>query len=206
MTINYYNIIILILEVKKMKLLINYDFFNAIDDVKQPLGPIKVIRAHKYKYIFNLPMFLAAGSICGNDVKATLAASVFSYSFILSTDCLMDYFAMKILHSDVDMYADKASKRLMKLASMLKDINVRTNYDMLLQSELYERKYKVHLNDKKIPLLMEEKYVLVPSYNFSGEETETSILQEHNVGTSDYILSVGEPQKQYRRSLVKMNG
>ena len=52
---------------------------------------------------------------------------------------------------------------------------------------------------------MEKKYILVPSYNYGGEEIETSIMQEHIVESDDYILSVEEPDTQYKRVLVPNN-
>ena len=85
---------------------------------------------------------------------------------------------------------------------MFDNINVKTNYEMLLKSELYEQKYKIELNDDILLSIKEEKYIYVPSYGFDGQEKETSILQEHNLGTQSYMLSVGEPEKQYRRVLV----
>ena len=80
-------------------------------------------------------------------------------------------------------------------------INVKTNYDMLLESELYEKKYKVEKTDSLFAI-KEEKYIYVPSYGFDGKEKDTSILQEHDIGSGIYALSVGEPEKQYRRVLV----
>ncbi len=34
-----------------MKLVINYDFFNAIRDVNEPLTPMKIVRTHKITYV-----------------------------------------------------------------------------------------------------------------------------------------------------------
>ena len=73
---------------------------------------------------------------------------------------------------------------------------------MLLQSEVYDKRIKIDLNESKIPLLMQEKYVFVPAYGFDGKEKEVSLLQEHEIGSRTYVLSVGEPEKQYRRVLV----
>ena len=89
----------------------------------------------------------------------------------------------------------KIKNNLKKLVSKLNDINIATDYDLLKQSELYERKYKIEFNESKIPIIMENKYVLVPSYNYKGDVKDTSILQEHFVGSKDYILSVGSPSK-----------
>ena len=103
----------------------------------------------------------------------------------------------------MDIYAYKSSNKLKKIVSQLKDINVSTEYNMLLNSELYEKTNKIEFDENKKPFLMQEKYIYVPSYGFNGKEKETSILQEHEIGTKEYFLSVGEPEKQYKRVLIK---
>ena len=188
-----------------MKLLTNFDLIDAINDVNQPLGPMKVIRGNKVKYILDMPLFLSAGLIFQTDIEHTILAASIAYGLTFSTDWLIDYIATKALHSDKDIYADNAKKKLMILSSLLKEINVKTNYDMLLESELYQKKYKMQFNENKFPLLLEEKYILVPSYSFSGEVTDTSILQEHIKGSNRYALLVGESCKTYRRILVNNN-
>ena len=40
-----------------MKLVINYDFFNAIKDVNEPYGVLKVIRNNKDRYMLRLPLW-----------------------------------------------------------------------------------------------------------------------------------------------------
>ena len=98
----------------------------------------------------------------------------------------------------IDTYATKAMNRLKKLVGELDSINVKTSYDLLLDSELYEKNYRIEFDDNKIPFLLEEKYILVPSYSYNGEVRDTSILQEHEVGTENYVLSVQEPVKKYK--------
>ena len=103
------------------------------------------------------------------------------------------------------MFADKSADELKRLVPKLKELNVSTNYDLLLKSELYEKKYKIEFNESKIPSLMQEKYILVPSYSFSGEVLDTSIKQEHEVGTKRYVLSIGEPEKRYKMAFSNAN-
>ncbi len=102
-----------------------------------------------------------------------------------------------------DMKAFVSEQNLLELVGQLTEINVKTNYDMLLKSELYEKEYKFEHNEKTLLALTEKKYIYVPTYGFDGKEQTTSILQEHDIGTRDYTLSVGEPDKQYRLVLAK---
>ena len=43
---------------------------------------------------------------------------------------------------------------------------------------------------------MIKKYISLPSYNYNGEITETLILQEHVIGSKEYILSINKPHTQ----------
>ena len=45
---------------------------------------------------------------------------------------------------------------------------------------------------------MESKYILVPTYDFNNNIKNTSILQEHIVGTDKYVLSIGSPKKELK--------
>ena len=175
-----------------MKLVINYDFFNAIKDVKEPYGVLKVVRNNSGKYIRRLPIWGTLNYIVFQNMYDTLGALMCQYMLIFGSDLLVD----KAI--GIDTYATKAMNRLKKLVGELDNINVKTSYDLLLDSELYEKNYRIEFNDSKIPFLLEEKYILVPSYSYSGEVRDTSILQEHEVGTENYVLSVQEPVKKYK--------
>lgn len=184
-----------------MKLVINYDFFNAVRNVNEPLTPMKIVRNHKIKYSMLAPIYLVLGSLDGLSPEYITQRLVFWYGFYMTTDYMFDLFAKKKL-DNTDIYAYRSSLELKKLPKMLGDINVKTTYDMILQSELYEKRYKIEKNSNKTFSLVEKKYIYVPSYGFDGQEKETSILQEHDIGSVIYTLSVGEPEKQYRRVLV----
>ena len=181
-----------------MKLLINYDFFNAIRNVNEPLTPMKIVR-NEIKYALITPLWIADGFIGDHNALNKL---LLWYGIYMAIDLYYQSNYKKKYSDGLDSYAYEASTKLKKLSAMLDDINVKTNYEMLLKSELYERKIKVESSDEKLLSLKEEKYIYVPSYGFDGQEKETSILQEHDIGSKTYMLSVGEPAKQYRRVLV----
>ena len=176
-----------------MKLVINYDFIDKIKDVNENYGIMKIVRNRKRYLVFNLTPFCIAIDlpICLFGKESALIvfiSQVISYFMI-------EYFAYKQLG---DFYKDMAINKLKKLVTLLKDINVDTSYDLLLDSEVYDKKYKIHLNEDKIPEVIESKYILVPTYNYYGEIKETSVLQEHVVGSNNYILSIGSPEKKLK--------
>ncbi len=186
-----------------MKLIINYDFFNAIRSVNEPTTPLKIIRNEPKYYMvpsFLIPIAYIAGVPSEDFVRSMISL----YGFYLGVDLIFGQVYKNYLGED--KYSLRANRNLIKLPGLLSNINVKTNYDMLLKSELYERRFKIESNDTGIIPIKEEKYIYVPSYGFDGQEKETSILQEHNIGSSSYVLSVEEPEKRYRRVLVNNMG
>lgn len=183
-----------------MKLVINYDFFNAVRNVNEPLTPMKIVRNDE-KYLGVAPAIWGVGYLFGANWEYIARQFIIVYGIYMTTDLIMDSLFKK-LNNNVDFYAQIAIPKLKKLSKMLGDINIKTTYDMLLQAELYEKQYKIEKNSDKSIALNEKKYIYIPSYGFDGKEKDTSILQEHDIGTGIYTLSVGEPEKQYRRVLV----
>ena len=94
-----------------------------------------------------------------------------------------------------DHYKEDSSNNLKRLVSILKELNVDTTYELLKKSECYHKIYNLKLNEKKIPQIIESKYILLPSYDYKGDITNTSLLQEHVVGSKTYVLSLGKPSK-----------
>ena len=185
-----------------MKIVINYDFFKAINDVNHPLTPLKVIK-NEPKYPIVTAILAVGNYAAGSSFTYTLERILFWYSIYLINDFV---FMARYQHNfGVDKYVLEASRNLQKLPDLLDAINVKTNYNMLLKSELYERRFKLESNDSDFCPIKEEKYIYVPSFGFDGREKETSILQEHNIGSREYHLSVEEPEKRYRRVLINNN-
>ena len=190
-----------------MKLLINYDFFNAVRNVNEKIHPLKIIKNEKTKYAIMLPIYLSIGlikpqhrEINPSDIIMPLLSG---YSTLISLDLISQMITQTFSPSHMDLYGEKSSQALKELAILLETINVSTNYDMLLASELYYKKTSIEPSESTFPVLKSEKYIYVPSYGFDGEEKTTSILQEHIIGTKDYELSIEEPDREYRRVLAK---
>lgn len=180
-----------------MKLVINYDLIDAIKNVKEPYGVLKVVRNNRHGYIARMPLWGLFDYVYFRDIQNTLAALMFQYMLIMGSDMLIDK------SMGIDYYATMSTKNLKTLIAELETINVMTNYNLLLQARLYDKAYKFTFNKDKTPIIMQEKYIDVPSYNYDGNLKDTSILQEHMIGSSSYVLSVGEPIKKYSRVLVR---
>ena len=185
-----------------MKIMINYDVINAIMDVNEDYNIMKLVRNHKRQWVrYNYPLYLAIDIACSRGKPEVVAEWLLIQTGLL---ILPEHVANKITKTDI--YKVRAEDRLKKLVPKLQDINVSTSYDKILQSELYEKRYHFEFNRGRLPQLLEEKYILVPSYDpYSSDhqDRDVSILQEHVVGSKEYSLSVGSPSKQYRLSLAR---
>ena len=82
-------------------------------------------------------------------------------------------------------------------------MNIDTSFDLIKESSCESKIYNIKFNKKKIPQLIECKYILVPSYNYQGDVVETGIMQEHVVGSSLYTLLHGSPQKKLKLAYSK---
>ena len=173
-----------------MKILINYDMIDYVKNVNTPLGPLKVVRDNKKRWVkFNLPLYAAFDYLVLKDIKTTIAFLPIQFASVAVAQ------AMLHKYMGVDAIANKSEYYLKQLITKLKDINIETDYDLIKKSSLDGRKYNIRINENKLPELVESKYILVPSYNYNGQVKESSLLQEHVVGSNNYVLSSESKQK-----------
>ena len=183
-----------------MKLIINYDFIEAIYNAKEKFSLSKSWHNNLPHNLWFIPFAVGLSAINGSDAYTTVQLTTMGFGLISSADILTDAIVYKFTGDDT--YEMKARRLLKELVVKLEDLNIRTDYDSLLQSELYEKHYKVDVNDGFLPKILEEKYVLVPGRFFRGEMEDISVLQEHVVGSKEYVLSLGSPSKKTSRRLA----
>lgn len=99
---------------------------------------------------------------------------------------------------------DLARSELNYLTMCLKNLNIETNIDLLLNAKVYNEKYQLKKDEKKG--IIRTRYINIPKYNYKKEQVITSIKEEHLLTTKEYLLSVGEPEKKdevvYTKKLV----
>lgn len=180
-----------------MKILINYDFLNAVKNVNENYTPFKVIRNSKEEWMkFNLPIFTGFNLIITNfDVKRTI--SILSLQFITITACNYAIYSA----TKPDVFSIKSELALRELVRKFDDINFKTSFELLKESEQYDKKYDIRINENKLPEMIQSKYILVPYQDSLGNINKASLLQEHVMGSKDYVLSLGSPKKVYKAAL-----
>lgn len=173
-----------------MKLIINYDLIDSIRNVNEPLSPLKVARNSKRNIASIVPIWF-----CINSISYTIPENIGWLICQSSVYIGLEFHYRKCCG---DKYFLGSSNNLRKLSSQLQYLNISTSFNLLLESKVLDKKYKVEFNKNSLPHIAENKYILVPTYNYNGDIKDTSILQEHVVGTKEYVLSLGSPKKEFK--------
>ena len=181
-----------------MNIIINYDLLEEIRNAKEHLSPWKLMRCKRKKFCFYyvpaitlLNSFLVDGSVLP--------------SLICSLGLVSIYETLPEMLSKSDAYRERAYRRLPRLARQMNDNNVKTSEELLLRSCLDAKEYHFYWNENKLPAILEQKYILVPTYSDDGEK-DMPIVQEHTIGTNRYVLSIGRYNRGKRLSLAHNNG
>ena len=91
---------------------------------------------------------------------------------------------------------------MLYLIQKLKSLNIQTTVEMLKEAEVTKTNYKLMINENKLPVIKQNKYILIPTYSEYKIDSKVSLLQEHTLGSKKFILSIGEPQKKLTKKLA----
>lgn len=175
-----------------MNLMVDFDAYNAIKDVQEKYTVTKVSRNNN-RLLCKLTSIATLLSLATFDGDYFIKFAVLTFVIVFSTFSLNMLFYL--LYGD--LYKEDSKRNLERLVLLLNTVNVNTSYDLLEESECYYRKYKFKFNKDKILQVLESKYILVPVYGINGDTKKISILQEHVVGSKEYVLSMGSPKKAF---------
>lgn len=183
-----------------MKIHLNYDLMNKLATAKRGYDLKQNI---KFQVCLQTVLFCLDAALdigLTEDHKVAWMTNLFYCIFFGVLNTHMNNFIDK----KFEIYKERVEYKIRKLASDLKILQVNTNVEMLKEAELVQTNYKFKLNNKKIPVLKQDKYIKIPVVNGMGERFEETLYQEHIVGTKDYDLSVKEPDKkvQVKRKLA----
>ena len=175
-----------------MKIKVNYDLIDKIKQSQKSITLSKTASKNfKYGiYMFSIYTILDLMLSENKDSNVLLAASIGASAFYL-LKTLVDEMMNKCLK---EKQKQDALIDLIFLTRKLKKINIDTSPELLIDSKIQSVEYKINLNEEKIPNLLQNKYILIPTYN-DGEIKEKYVLQEHVIGSKEYTLSSGYPQK-----------
>lgn len=177
-----------------MKLVINYDFINKVKQAREPFGSFKIIKNNSSAFMY-MPIYTLLNLVIGESTDEAILNAIQSSTVLLLFLISMDIIKYNYL-GDIDR--EKAINDLRRLSSQLNSFNISTDMDLLLESKIYQTEYKVYLTENNRFQFLQEKYIIVPTYNCNGNIKDEFILQEHIIGSKDYVLSLGSPIKTFR--------
>ncbi len=175
-----------------MKIKINYDLIDKIKESQNGVTLFKTA-SRNFKYgIFMFSAYILLDLMLSKDDNNVLLAASIGASICYLSKTLID----NIMNACIkDKQKLKALTDLISLTIKLKKINIDTSLELLIDSKVQKVDYSIKLNSKKIPSILQNKYILIPTYN-DGEIKEKYVLQEHVIGSKEYTLSSsGHPQK-----------
>lgn len=171
-----------------MKIVVNYDLVDKAREAKTGFSLNKY-----WKKVGLCTGFV--GSIKGIEVACGVTEPDVA---ILTTSALfLSYLAYFGLNTRVlaDLYKSVSINELNKLSSRLSDIFVDTDADLLMGTSALKSEYEIILNDSSIPVLKQKKLLSVPVYS-DWDNNYRELMQEHIIGSKEYILSHPEPEEQ----------
>ena len=190
-----------------MKIRINYDFFNRIKEAKEDKPTVfTIIRTKKKQILFEALMLgmIDAIGVSIEGLSLDLLPHLFIDILLVCSYIEIEYlFALFFTNMNgCNENQLNAKKDLLMLIQLFSKLNLSTDYDLLLETEIYKKEYKVKFNDSGIPYILEKKFYNVPAYSFNNEVKERSVCQEHVLGSQNYDLSLDEPTKKLKLVLA----
>lgn len=179
-----------------MKILVNYDLMDKLNEYE---------RGYDLKKNFKIILFSEIGAATfgyASTFKGDLKKCIFDMMFytVLSTTVLTPIWCLVDKVFGIEKIIAKDS--LINLSKDLKSLNINTNLELLKDSEVVKTNYKFKLNENKLPVLKEDKYIRIKTLHPYGKEQEEYLHQEHIIGRREYEISNEEPPKKKVRKLA----
>lgn len=181
-----------------MKININYELMQEIDIANKGYSLNKCLIKNT-KYCLKWALFWSALNMIFSKNHNLNILENTSFMLMLCPLFVGLDFAVLPIHKEYKI--QDADHNLRKLVSELNILNVKTSVSLLKDAEVQETHYDIVLNDKNIPVLKQDKYILVLTFDNYGRQDVECLHQEHIIGSKDYDISVGKPQKRLKLSL-----
>lgn len=188
------------------KIIINYDFINEIGLAK---GKYKLIRTSwKIPFVYKLPIFsisfISVFNSAFNDFPWSLTLPIVFldvghyYCILAILSKILD--KLNKLSPRVKTLREISFEKIQMLSHDLNVNNIKTTPELLLGAKFYKRKYSLAMEG--LPGIIRKRYIYIPTQGFNEKIEDTSILEEHRLGTRKYEISVQEPEKKKQLKLA----
>ena len=180
-----------------MKIINSYDLIDTINLARDGLTFQNALKQN-VKYT---PLMASLGiclgiTIHGLDFNKVLGQTILTTPVLYGTAVAISIVLIKyLLKQDPRLVVkEMAEITLKKLALKLCANDIETNYEMLMTATtIYQTDYKIKFNENKLPSIMQNKYILIPTCDTS-EIKDPLILQEHKLFSNEYIISIKDPE------------
>ncbi len=186
-----------------MKIRINYDFFDRIKNAKEDKPTVfTVVRNNKKLYLINASLLGAvdAFGVLFTGLSTELIPHLLLDVLLISLNIEIGYTCALLFYilNGYNGHQLNAQRDLTSLIQEFRKLNLNTDYNLLLKTELYKKEYKLKFNESGIPYILEKKFYNIPAYTFNNEVKTRSVLEEHKLGSKNYDLSIDEPEKKLK--------
>ncbi len=165
-----------------MKISINYDLLGKIKEAKVGFS----LQRYTQKIIIGSSITIAIVNLLAKSNIQLILSCVTANAFVTS---VVD--GLNLLKTSELAFDELEDKVLVQL----KDMDINTDLDLLLDSYIYKKEYKLEFNKNYIPHVTQNKYIMVPTYDNNGGKWEKSLVQEHIIGSHQYTLSQGSARR-----------
>lgn len=169
-----------------MKLVVNYDFFKSVNQINDSYSNFYLIKERSKKFLkIDLPIYTTLCIALGCNLPKTiglLGAEYFTTIAFLNVN--------KLSRLRIQKKLEEHRCNLVALPYKLHNLGVETEYDLLLHSEINKRRINIALNEHHIPSLNIRKIIDVPTQDDNGDINNVSLVQEHLIGSKDYVLTL----------------
>lgn len=177
-----------------MKIKVNYDLFEKLEELETGF----CLKREIYKFLeimpFLFPIWISL------DLFSKGETDILENLLLIPETCMIrTLFAFIGSIALKRIIKESAYEKLSQLSTYMQSLEISTSPELLKDSKVYEKEYKLELNDKKLPVLKQKKYIMIKTRN----DEEVSILQEHNIGSREWKISQDEPTKVYKLSFAK---
>ena len=173
---------------------IYYDLVKRLEDANEKFGPLKLVKKHIKSVTGSFGGFLAIACSIGLPTTQVIIGAA-----VLPTACALilagqDVWNYKFYGGDVEQWM--AKEDIAELSLKLCKHCISTSPDLLLESEQQGKtRYKIVLNKHRIPVIRQEKCVMIPTYDNGNIRRNVSVIQEHIIGSKKYVLTPGTPSE-----------
>ena len=176
-----------------MKIVINYDVIDKINEAKKGYSLKRCVKRTAAFASISAMIGVPDNLISGN-INPDLWVELASYLLIHSSFTGAYVFALNGLVQQSAQYSLKS------LVNELRSKCIKTDEESILDTYQYKTEYNVGFSSI-VPIIEQKKFLKVPVKDEYFGDKEISLVQEHTVGTRQYVLSLGEPKKEKVYSL-----